>query len=215
MTGADRFLLTYRVETPMTTSNLSLERFLVSRQITKAREKLVPSPHTPDCYCGGSSTSFSYSWDFPFRQYTSSTSRWHRDHSDCWAQCTLLAGLFSSEWPTPPSKPLACSWRGPSWFLWGTAVANINVWDEGTALHVLSVHLGSRSCHREGVKGSSTKCLFFEHSCFTLAISPMLWLVGNGFVGSAASLFPALLCPGPECYKTRWLPPAKSLEMPH
>lgn len=69
-------------------------------------------------------------------------------------------------------------------------------------------------CHRQGVKGTTTKRLFFKHLCFSPAISPKLQLVGNGFAGSAAVLSPTLLCPGAERYQPRQLPPAKSLEMP-
>ena len=43
MAGTDRFLLTFSVEMPTTTSNLSLERFPAYRQVTAAREKLAPS----------------------------------------------------------------------------------------------------------------------------------------------------------------------------
>lgn len=48
MTGADTFLLTFSVEMPATTSNLSLERFPAYRQVTMVREKLAPSQaHQP------------------------------------------------------------------------------------------------------------------------------------------------------------------------
>lgn len=112
-TGADRFLLTFSGETPMTTSSLSLERFPVSRQVTKAWGKLALS--TRHQLAVWSYTSLSCSCDFPFGRYIPlpvQAAEAGRDQFECGAQMkccctaprrTLLQGMantafFQASW---------------------------------------------------------------------------------------------------------------------